>query len=72
MIFLTLAELASLTGYKRRSCIIRWLQANGFAFRVAADGYPRVLQEHVREMLGGPPSLRKTVPNLSALRNSRG
>lgn len=67
--FLTIAELVALTGYKRRSCIIRWLQDNGFAFRVGADGYPRVLEEHVREMFRGHVTRPKTVPNLSALRH---
>ncbi len=67
--FLSLADLVSLTGYKRRSCIIRWLQANGFAFRVGADGYPRVLEEHVRALLCGIPMKPRNRPNLAALKN---
>lgn len=65
-------ELSLLTGYKWRRCIIRWLQANGFVFRVAANGYPRVLEDHARNLLSGMvPRLRNT-PNLAALKRSQG
>lgn len=67
--FLSIADLVSLTGYKRRSCIIRWLQTNGFAFRIGADGYPRVLEEHVRMLLCGVPMKSRNQPNLAALKN---
>lgn len=67
--FLSIAELVSLTGYKRRSCIVRWLQANGFSFRIGADGYPRVLEEHVRMLLCGVPAKPRNQPNLAALKS---
>ncbi len=71
MMFLSLSELVALTGYKRRGCMIRWLQANGFIFRVAADGYPRVLDEHVKMQLSGIGSTRRNTPNFKALKQLR-
>jgi hypothetical protein len=70
--FLSLAELVALTGYKRRACMIRWLQTNGFVFRVAADGYPRVLADHVRTQLSGMGITRRNSPNLEALKQLQG
>lgn len=67
--FLTIAELVSLTGYRRRSCIIRWLAENGFAFRVGADGYPRVLAEHVKLQLCAVAAKPRNLPNLDALKD---
>lgn len=67
---LSIAELVALTGYRRRGCIIRWLSQNGFAFRVGADGYPRVLEEHVRSQLGGNAFKQRSVPNLSVLKKA--
>lgn len=72
MMFLSLAELVRLTGYRRRGCMIRWLQANGFAFRVGADGYPRVLEDHVRLLLSGMAPKPRNTPNLDALRQLQG
>lgn len=69
--FLTIAELIGLTGYKRRSCIVRWLTQNGFAFRIAADGYPRVLEEHVKLQLCAIAAKPRNLPRLEALK-SRG
>jgi len=66
--FLSIAELVTLTGYRRRSCIARWLRDNGFSFRIAADGYPRVLEEHVRVLLCGMPVKPRNQPNLAALK----
>jgi hypothetical protein len=51
--FLTREELIQLTGYKNPSAQMRWLQREGFYFRVAADGRPRVLKEAVINILGG-------------------
>ncbi len=48
MMFLSIADMVYLTGYKRRSCIIRWLQENGFVFRIGGGGYPRGLGDHVK------------------------
>jgi len=69
--FLSFAELVLLTGYRRRSCIIRWLVANGFAFRVGADGYPRVLEEHMRLILCGNSPKPRNAPNFSALKKKK-
>jgi hypothetical protein len=67
-VFLTLAELVLLTGYKRRGCMIRWLADNAFLFRVGADGYPRVLEEHVRQQMSGIGPRTRNTPNLEALK----
>ena len=69
---LSLAELVTLTGYKRRGCMIRWLRANGFIFRIGADGYPRVLEDHVRLQLAGIASRPRNTPNLDALKHPQG
>jgi hypothetical protein len=70
--FLTIAELIGLTGYKRRSRIVRWLAENGFAFRIGADGYPRVLEEHVRLQLCAVAAKPRNTPNLDALKKREG
>lgn len=72
MMFLSLAELIMLTGYKRRACMIRWLQSNGFSFRVGADGYPRVLDDHARSLLSGMATKPRNTPNLDALKDYQG
>lgn len=51
--FLTRQELIELTGYKNPSSQMRWLQREGFYFRVGADGRPRVLRQAVINILGG-------------------
>jgi len=51
--FLSRDELVEFTGYKNPSSQMRWLQREGFYFRVAADGRPRVLKEAVINTLGG-------------------
>jgi len=45
--FLTRNEIIELTGYRIPSAQIRWLRAEGFKFKVGADGYPRILQLEV-------------------------
>jgi hypothetical protein len=40
--FLTPEELALLTGRRNKSCQVRWLRANGIAFRINASGRPVV------------------------------
>lgn len=67
---LSVAELVLLTGYKQRRHMIRWLRENGFAFRIGADGYPRVLEEHVRIQLSGVAAKPRNKPNLDALKRS--
>lgn len=52
--FLTQDELQELTAFKIPSKQIQWLKAEGFLFRVAADGHPRVLRSAVEELMGAP------------------
>jgi len=67
--FLTPDEVQELTGYKYPSKQIQWLQREGFAFRVAADGKPRLLREAVIKALGGKCSVKekRTEPNWDAI-----
>lgn len=69
--FLSVAELVILTGYKRRSCMIRWLRENGFVFRIGADGLPKVLEEHVRLQLSGIVTKPRNLPNFAALKKPK-
>jgi hypothetical protein len=45
--FLTHHEIQELTGYKIPSKQIKWLRDEGFIFKVAGDGRPRVLYSEV-------------------------
>ena len=46
--FLTDADLRSLTGYKRPAEQRRWLASHGWAFEIRADGKNRVLIEEAQ------------------------
>lgn len=65
--FLTKEELQALTKALQPKRMIKWLKSEGFTFRVGLDGYPVVLWEHVRHMLGAetPRARRKPQVNLS-------
>lgn len=67
--FLTDADIIDLTGYVKPGKQITWLTREGFTFRVAADGHPRVLREHANKMMGiSATNVRqKTRPDFSAL-----
>lgn len=68
MNLMTTEELANLTGFVRPSKQIEWLRAEGFTFRVGADGHPKVATEHCLKLLGAAESgRRKTEPNWSSL-----
>jgi hypothetical protein len=69
MMFLTEPQIAELTGFVRPSKQIEWLQREGFEFRVAADGHPRVLRDHVFRMMGviDLASRRRTTPDFSTV-----
>lgn len=44
--FLTAAELAELTGYRRPSAQLRWLREHRWRFEVNAVGHPRVARAY--------------------------
>ena len=50
--FLSKDELQELTGLTQGAAQIKWLQREGFSFRVAVDGRPRVLRDTVMSALG--------------------
>lgn len=58
--FLTKDEVAELTGYKKPSAQIRWLQEQKFGFVVGGDGIPKVLSQVVISRLGGQTTQKKS------------
>lgn len=68
-LFLSVDELRSLTGYQKPKCQIAWLRAQGFIFRIAADGHPRVDRSHYLKLMGGAVEIRqkKTEPDFRGL-----
>jgi hypothetical protein len=68
--FLTDIQLEELTGFVRPSKQIEWLRSEGFEFRIAADGHPRVLRDHVFRLMGATDiaAKRKTAPDFTSLR----
>lgn len=73
-LFLTAEELRDLTGYQKPGRQIAWLRAQGFTFRIAADGHPRVDRSHYLKLMGGmiEAKHKKTEPNFSGLLNLAG
>jgi hypothetical protein len=70
-LFLNTEELRDLTGYQKPGRQIAWLRGQGFTFRIAADGHPRVDRSHYLKLMGGMVEAqhKKTVPNFSGLLN---
>ena len=69
-LFLTPAELHDLTGYIKPGKQLAWLRGEGFIFRVAADGYPRVDRSHYLKVMGGAVGVsqhQKSHPDFSSL-----
>lgn len=58
--FLTKEEVADLTGYRKPSAQIKWLQVHQFAFAVGGDGQPKVLSQVVVNRLGGQTEQKKS------------
>ena len=50
--FLSLDEIATLTGYKSRICQRRWCMQNGICFLCRPDGSLVISRQHVEERLG--------------------
>lgn len=69
---LSAQEISDLTGYHKPGRQIAWLRAEGFTFRIAADGYPRVDRSHYLRLMGGlvVSGQKKTEPNFDSLLNS--
>ena len=69
--FLSQDELAELSGRKKKSCQVVWLDANKYPFDVNANGHPRVSRQYVQMRLGGaaaPKAVkRSTEPDFGAL-----
>ncbi len=66
---LTDGELHQLTGFTRPTKQAAWLKAQGFTFRVGADGHPKVLKSHVEKVMGGnaQESKKSAQPDFSAV-----
>lgn len=67
--FLTADNLHVLTGRKRYTAQANWLRNNGFNFRIAADGSPRVLISHVEKVMGGHAIKIRSTPNFDAVKD---
>lgn len=66
---LSIEFLQALTGRKTRKKMQEWLRAEGFVFRVGADGYPRVDVDHYRQRMHSSESTHpRPKPRLDALR----
>lgn len=53
MMLLTPEEVEDLTGYRKPSSQIRWLDAQQIPYLVGGDGRPKVLRAPLVERLGG-------------------
>lgn len=69
-LILSADELHELTGYQKPCKQIAWLRGEGFIFRIAADGHPRVDRSHYLKVMGGTAEAtqhKKTEPNFGHL-----
>jgi hypothetical protein len=51
-LFLSPAELVTLTGFKARHCQVRWLERNRWRFALTRRQEPRVARDHFNERMG--------------------
>ena len=68
--FLNREQIQELTGYKIPSKQKKWLCEEGFIFKVAGDGKPRVLRSEVYDKMSSTGVIRKekqTEPNFEAI-----
>lgn len=65
--FLTPDELVELTGYKRKSRQITWLQQARLRHFVAAGGTPRVLRTELEQPMSGRTPRREHIPRLELI-----
>lgn len=49
---LSLEEMKTEFRIRQKGAMIRWLQREGFIFRVGGDGWPIISRTHVDEVLG--------------------
>ena len=68
--FLTVDELADLTGLKRPTAQLNWLRLRGWPVESDAKGRPRVLRSVVEARLGGVSAPTRAEPNFGALRGA--
>ncbi len=66
--FATKEDIQTLTGYKYPARQIQWLKAEGFKFKVAADGRPIVLISEIERLMGsGEPKKKTVMPNFDCI-----
>lgn len=51
-LFLSVAELTELTGFRARHCQARWLERNRRRFALDRRNQPRVARDHFSERMG--------------------
>lgn len=61
---LTSDEVADLSGYRKPSAQVRWIQQNGLPFLIGGDGRPKVLRDVVERRLGADPTIKAREPKL--------
>lgn len=69
-LFLTEVELIDLTGRKQGASMGKWLAREGFTFKMAADGLPRVDREHYRDVMSAKRPQAHRGPRLHGLRSA--
>lgn len=73
--FLTAAELVTLTGYQRHADQRRWLTERAWVFETAANGRPVVTRSYAESRLGAPagqvaPQAPAWTPNIASIRKA--
>jgi hypothetical protein len=64
---LSASQIQGLTGYTRHSAQIRWLQKNGYRYRVNALGQPIVAVAEFNRLQVGGVAARTQEPNWDAM-----
>ena len=68
--FLTVDELAELTGFRRKTNQIRWLAQHRYPHEINANGAPKVLRCYLERRLGESTKPTGNQPNFGALRKA--
>lgn len=69
--FLTDAEIVTLTSYKRHADQRRWLTERGWVFETAANGRPVVARSYAESRMSGPQAASVAwTPNIASIRKA--
>lgn len=71
VLFLTVDEVATLTGFKTPARQVEWLSKKGWRFEINGNRRPIVARKYTEKMLGcGAPEEAAYRPNFAALRGA--